>query len=1468
MKINYWWGVGLLPILLCTCGDPNRTLQPQKLIGPEDTILESLLPPELIFRWSVKDSAAVGSVQVLVADDKTLLDRDLGNIWDSQRQFGQKTGLTCKDCLAVTGKPSWWKMRLWDTSGIAGPWSSVKKFSLPSGEPLQRWVGLGGSLMAGMEQDHELEMTLFQLFPGQGLTFRNLGWAADDVYGLARSSFGSAQNTRSWQPPSAEEGFGSRVLFDQLLEARPQILLVGYGPETAFFTTEAEWNLFTSGYERLLHFTDSLQIRVVILSPPKQEKIHQTGEDLPRYNQQLGRTRDWLKDVAGKRKFTFIDLFEELISDPQIIQFTSDGIQLNRAGYQRLTQVILNNLGYSLPEKITVCLDSTGRIKTAQHGQVTAWQKTVRGLKFKLTNQSVSPIVSLDLPVHAAVYVDGQLVTKGQGPFQVMLPADSIRQEKIKQLIVLKNQMHRYRLRPLNEAYIYLFRRHEMGHLSYEMDHFQRLAAEYEAELAEVLLPRPSDITIELIQSWQPPKNYVEDEVPAFIPAPNIAEELQAFRLPPGFEINLFAADPMIANPINISWDTRGRAWVATSSTYPHPVPGREPNDKIVILEDTDADGQADKYTVFAEGLLIPHAVMPAPGGAYVTATTELLFLEDRNGDDMAEQKRVIFDGFGNADVHHTIHGLRWAPWGDLHFTQSIYINSFIETVHGPRRLNGSGIWSYRPETGHLDIFARGLINPWGEAWDAWGQTFATDGAGSSGVNYVFPESAHATAVGAERVLLGLNSGTPKNIGAEIIYSRHLPASWQGSLITADFRANRTVRYALTPQGSGYTAKEVETIITSDHRSFRPVDMKIGPDGALYVVDWYNPIIDHGEVDFHHPVRDKSHGRIWRITQKNKPALPIPKIYGSSLAALLNLLKSPEQFTRLQANRELVAQKCPSGQLKEWIQRLDPRDPAYDHHRLEGLWLSSALGNLDEDLLNALLLSKHHQVRAATLRMTGQWQKGPQFLTKLGQLVQDPHPQVRLESIHALRSVGTTQAMEIALDVLNQPMDDNLDFALWQTARMLKSQWLPALTKGKTTFNNDINQQVFALLACDEPEAIQWMARQVKAPQLKDTLAKQAWQKMARLGGPTVLDQVMEEALRSNPEALLQAMHRGPESNKNRPTTYLKLLPLLEHDSTRVRSAAIQLAGRWEVKESKQILSTIAQNADLKLPERVLACRALIKFGDQQEVSAWAKSSSDPAIKTTAMAAWMEKDLTLATPAALQLLQQLDSTELIELIFATFRRVDEGPDQLIKALDGQKLSEKVASVGLRVAQTSGLNLAKLEQKLREAGSLTSVGTAMTAEEKQQLLQEAIATGNPSRGWTIFRRPQLLCAACHRVRDIGGLIGPELTTIGTFMTPAAILEAVVNPNADIKQNYETYIVTKTSGEVISGILHRKTGSAILLKQTSGDVLTIPLNEIAKQEISANSLMPAGLTASLHKDELRDLLGFMLNLGVKK
>ena len=345
-----------------------------------------------------------------------------------------------------------------------------------------------------------------------------------------------------------------------------------------------------------------------------------------------------------------------------------------------------------------------------------------------------------------------------------------------------------------------------------------------------------------------------------------------------------------------------------------------------------------------------------------------------------------------------------------LYFNQSIYIHSHIETPHGVRRLG---------RRRHLAVPARddassrsssaGSCNPWGHHFDRWGQSFATDGAGGEGINYVFPGAYYVTAPGAVRILQGLNPGSPKYCGLEIVSGRHLPDDWQGNLITNDFRGHRVCRFVLERRRRrAIASREQPELIKTKHVAFRPIDVKMGPDGAIYIADWYNPIIQHGEVDFRDPRRDHTHGRIWRVTAKGRPLVERPKLVGAPTADSARGAEGPRGLDPAQAKRVLKergrAEVVPA--LAAWVKALDPADPDVEHQRLEGLWTYQALDVVEPDLLATLLDA------AGSARAGGGDAGGPALadrlsdpLALLADRVADDHPRVRLEAVRALAQV-------------------------------------------------------------------------------------------------------------------------------------------------------------------------------------------------------------------------------------------------------------------------------------------------------------------------------------------------------------------------------------------------------------------------------------------------------------------------------
>lgn len=491
------------------------------------------------------------------------------------------------------------------------------------------------------------------------------------------------------------------------------------------------------------------------------------------------------------------------------------------------------------------------------------------------------------------------------------------------------------------------------------------------------------------------------------IPSPDPELERKTFIVPEGFEVNLYAGDPQIAKPIHMNFDAEGRLWIASSEVYPHIKPGQKPTDKILVIDDKNRDGVADSTTVFADGLLIPTGVLPDDrGGAYVVNSTELLHLQDTDRDGVADRRRIALSGFGAEDTHHLLHTLRWGHDGAIYMNQSIYIHSHVETPAGVKRLNGGGIWRYKPDDYQLDVYCRGFVNSWGHHTDRWGQSFATDGAYGEGINYVFPGAVFVTAVGAKRRLQGLNPGSPKHCGLEILSGSHLPEDWRGTMVTNDFRAHRVCRFVVTEDGSGYASRQEVEVIKSSHVAFRPIDVKMGPDGAIYIADWYNPIIQHGEVDFRDPRRDHVHGRIWRVSAKGRPLVDRIDWKNSTIPQMLDYLKSPEDWIRLHAKLLLRVRGSDRvlPALNDWVAAIEGGDEAANHLRLEALWLYEALGAPNIELLRRLLRSDDHRIRAAAIRVATYWrdQLDDPFAV-FAAAARDEHPRVRLEAVRCQR---------------------------------------------------------------------------------------------------------------------------------------------------------------------------------------------------------------------------------------------------------------------------------------------------------------------------------------------------------------------------------------------------------------------------------------------------------------------------------
>jgi len=961
--------------------------------------------------------------------------------------------------------------------------------------------------------------------------------------------------------------------------------------------------------------------------------------------------------------------------------------------------------------------------------------------------------------------------------------------------------------------------------------------------------------------------------------------ELESFNIAEGFEVTLFASEPLVVKPIQMNWDAEGRLWVIGSTAYPQLKTGEEPNDKVFILEDTDGDGVADKSTIFAEGLFQPTGILPGDGGVYVANATEILHLSDTNGDGKADTRKKILSGFGTADTHHLIHTFRWGPEGRLYFNQSIYIHSHVETPWGIKRLEGGGVWRLEPHTLELDVYAKGLVNPWGLRFDRYGQSFLTDGAGEEGINYAFPGATFLTSPGAEKILRGLNPGQPKHSGLEIVSGRHLPESWEGSLITNDFRANRVNRFQLEEQGSGYVSRQLPDLLWTDHVAFRPVDISVGPDGAIYIADWYNPIIQHGEVDFHDPRRDKEHGRIWRITAKNRPLVKKPELVGASVENLLDALKAPEEWTRGQA-RQLLKERGASevaAPLQSWIDDLNKKSDEYERLKLEGLWVFQAIDIYNARLLESLLNARSHQVRAGALRALQLWHNNVTNLdTILQKAIKDNHPQVRLEAVIALRKVNSGAAAKIALDVLDHPMDEFLHFALWQTLRQLEPEWL-ASVKSNPEFFGDPAKTSYALKSAASVDAITLLTQLYKKDQVPELYRKDALSAIAKRGQVEDLNGVLDVAVNgfsvqkrdvSAELAAIEDAARNRQIVANRQPGRLQLIIAGADEASAI--AAMKVAGALQVKTLEPQLKTLLNHENRHYAKAAMgALRAINPGGAQMLLENLATENNPLDLRLIAVSQLAQLNSPIAAKVGVELLNELDSPEQAQGIFDAFLTDGGRTRALAGALANTRIPEDVAVTARRHLQTSipWDRREKDEVKLLIKG-LEASGGVLPAErmpqdlkpdEIKELASEAQKNGNPIKGELVFRKRELACMSCHAIGGAGGLIGPDLSSLGTSSPAETIIKSVIYPAESIKEGYELQRVACTDGSEILGYMVADKPDEVIIRDVTGQEVSISKDRIQVREKIPGSLMPPGLTTGLDKQEFIDLVSYLSKLG---
>lgn len=570
------------------------------------------------------------------------------------------------------------------------------------------------------------------------------------------------------------------------------------------------------------------------------------------------------------------------------------------------------------------------------------------------------------------------------------------------------------------------------------------------------------------------------------------ADLLKTITVPPGFEMKLFADEkrfPEIAKPVQMSFDSKGRLWVSTMPSYPQWRPGdAPPSDKLVILEDTDGDGLADKSTVFYDKLHCPTGFEFFDGGVLVVNQPRILYLKDTDGDDKADLEVSVLDGWATEDTHHTIGAWESGPGGQIHMLEGVAMSTAVETPWGPfRNFGASGCYVLDPRTWKIRHFKTpGYGNPWCYVFNEWGQGFCGDGtganqhwdtplssaqyAGRKGLNPVFP-----------------TEGMRPVVGSEFLLSRHFPDDVQGQFIYACvINMNGLPRWTFSDDGAGYKGTRVRhdpndpktpyDLLKSTDKHFRPVDPQIGPDGALWFGDWANPLIGHMQYSQRDPNRDHVHGRIYRLVYKDKPLLTPVTQHGKPIAELFEQFREYEWRTRARARREL--QSRPQAEvlaaLKDWVAKLSPSDGAYDRLRCEALWLQQSFHAVDAALLKEVLAAKTPEARAAAVRvLTEERDFVPEAFAWLQTAAIDEHPRVSVEAVRGLSFFPTTPSAASALAALAKyPNDTYVQYTVDAALGATLGGWRGGFLKGELASNDPAAKKILdAVIATDKQGA-------------------------------------------------------------------------------------------------------------------------------------------------------------------------------------------------------------------------------------------------------------------------------------------------------------------------------------------------------------------------------------------------------------
>lgn len=964
------------------------------------------------------------------------------------------------------------------------------------------------------------------------------------------------------------------------------------------------------------------------------------------------------------------------------------------------------------------------------------------------------------------------------------------------------------------------------------------------------------------------------------------AEAAAGFRVPAGFRVNVFAAEPDVRNPVALAWDTRGRLWVAENYTYSDATDRFDLRlrDRVLIFEDADADGRFDKRTVFTDDVQRLGSVELGFGGVWLLCPPQLLFVPDRNRDDVPDgPAEVVLDGFNVAtENHHTFaNGLRWGPDGWLYgrcgasSPGQVGVPGTPEAERIPLR---GGVWRFHPGRKRFEVLCHGTTNPWGHDWNALGEGFFINTVNGHlwhmipGAHFVRPHTIepnprayalidqhadhyhwdNAKEIGKKAPAPGSvddrRGGGHAHVGLMIYLADQWPEPYQQKLFTLNFHGRRVNVERLERDGSGYAGRHEPDMLFAADAWFRGIDLSYGPDGSVFVLDWS----DTGECHEHEGVHRTS-GRIYRVTygEPARPGVRDVATLGERELVELHLHRN-EWFAR-QA-RLVLAERAAKGEAlaeaKAGLRRLVEQDLDVSH-KVRALCTLFGTGGADPDLL---LKHEHESVRAWGVRfLTDHLPIDTIYSQRGGPDVAVPAD--RLDRFKALAQSDPTGLVRLALASALQRLPVAQRVALAQAL----------VARSEDAADHNIPALVWTALipvAEADPNALVALAEGCQLPDVVRLIAR-------RLG----------EDIETRPaplSGLLEAAVKQPEPFRR------QVVAGLGEALTGWRKAAKPPA--WD-----QFEKTLAATGDSALRERVRDLNVL--FGDGRalaEVRRLALDDSAPVeVRKTALKTLVESrppDLRaicerlvrvrFLNAVAVRGLATFDDPAIGRTLAANYRSFH--PSERSAALDA--LVSRPAFAAALLDQVAAGKIPRQDVTAFHARQIRSLGDPAVNERLSQVWGElrdsaadrreritalkkvldtkALSAADRSRGRAVFDR---VCGSCHKLYGYGGEVGPDLTGTGRDNLDY-LLENVVDPSASVSADFRMVVVAMQDGRVLNGLVRAQTDRTLTL-QTQNERLVLDRAEIEGTKPSPLSLMPEGLLDPLSQAEVRDLVSYL-------